>query len=97
MVSYLKGTTEYGLIYARDHRIFLHIYDDFDWVGNDTNRKITPTCYRNQTSISLSATKDEYIAANNKARNIPQVMRNMIQKNSSDEYEDHTLIRFDIG
>ena len=68
MVWYLKVTTEYGLIYARDHRIFMHIYDDFDWVGSDTNRKTTPTCCRKRTSVSLSATKDEYIVAEKKAR-----------------------------
>ena len=46
--------------YCRD------IYDDFDWVGSATNKKITPYC-RKRTSISLSATKDEYIVAEKKA------------------------------
>ena len=85
MVWYLKGTIEYGLIFTRDHRICLHRYDDFEWVGSATNRKITPTCYRKWTSVSLSATKDEYIAAGKKARKIPQVIRNMIYKNSTGE------------
>ena len=65
---YLKGTIEYGLIYEIDYRIFLHRYDDFDWVGSSTNRKITPTCCIKRTNVSLSATKDEYIAAEKKAR-----------------------------
>ena len=58
----------YGLIFARDQRICLHRYNDFDWVDSATDRKITPTCRRKQTSVSLNATKDEYIAAEKKAR-----------------------------
>ena len=62
MVWYLKGTIEYSIIYARDNRIFLQIYDDFDWDKSATNRKITPTCCRKWINVYLSATKDEYIA-----------------------------------
>ena len=68
MVWYLKGTIEYGLIYARDQRICLQRYDDFDWVGSATNEKINPTCCRKRTNVALSATKDEYIVAEKKER-----------------------------
>ena len=68
MVWYLKGTIEYGIIFVRDQRIFLQRYDDFDWVGSATNRKINPTCCRKWTNVSLSATKDEYIAVEKKER-----------------------------
>ena len=81
---YLKGTIEYGLIYARDQRICLQRYDDFDWVGSATNRKITPTCCRKQTIVSLSATKDEYIAAEKKASK---------DSSSNEEYDPEELYR----
>ena len=68
MVWYLKGIIEYGLIYARDKRIFLQIYDDLDWVGSGTKINITLTCCRKQTSVSLIPIKDEYIATKNKAK-----------------------------
>ena len=68
MVWYLNGTIEYGLIYSRDHRICLQRYDEFYWVGSATNKNITPTCCRKRTNVSLSTTKDEYIAAEKKER-----------------------------
>ena len=43
----------------------LQRYDEFDWVGSATNKNITPT-YCRKRSVSLSATKDEYIAAEKK-------------------------------
>ena len=84
MVWYLKGTIEYGLIYARDQRIFLQGYDDFDWVGSATNKKITPTCCRKRTSVSLSETKDEYIASKKKSR---------VDSLSDEEYDPEELYR----
>ena len=43
----------------------LHRYDYVDWVGSARNRNITSTYCRNQ-SVSLNATKDEYIAGEKK-------------------------------
>ena len=57
----------------------------------------TLTYYRKR-SVSLNTTKNEYITKmRRKQVNIPQVMRNMIQKNYTDEDEDYTLIHFIIG
>ena len=81
--TYLKGTIKYGLVYARDQMICLQRYDDSDWVGSATNRKSTPACCRKRTSVSLSATKDEYIAAEKKEREDPS--SDMIQKNYTNE------------
>ena len=43
-------------------------YDDSDWVGNATNKKSTLGCCRKWIHVALSATKDEYIVADKKAR-----------------------------
>ena len=48
--------------------MFLQEYNDSHWVGNATNIKRTLSCYRKQTNVSLSATKDEYIASKKKSR-----------------------------
>ena len=81
---YLKGTIKYGLIYARDQRICLQKYDDSDWVGSVTNSKSTPTCCKKQTIVSLSATKDEYIAAEKKTSK---------DSSSNEEYDPKELCR----
>ena len=48
--------------------------------------------------VSLSVQpKMNILQLKRKKWKIPQVMRNMIQKTSTDEYEDHTLIHFNIG
>ena len=57
----------------------------------------TPTYCRKQ-SVSLNTTKHEYIEKmRRKQVKIPQVMRNMIQKNYTNEDEYYTLIHFTIG
>ena len=72
-------------------------YDDFDWASIATNRKITPTCCRKRTNVSISATKDEYIAAEKKAREDSSSDDEYHPNNSTDEYEHHTLIHFSFG
>ena len=64
----LTDTIEYGHSYARDQRNYQQGYDDSKWVGSFTNRKRTLACCKKQTSVALSATKDEYIAAEKKAK-----------------------------
>ena len=71
----LKGTIGYGLGYVSDRKMNLLGYTDFDWAGSTTDRKSTSGCYfnlgsgmiswycRKQTSVALSTTKAEYIAA----------------------------------
>jgi hypothetical protein len=75
VMRYLKGTMDYGLSYDGDHDFTLSGYTNADWVGSIADRKITSGfCFslgsdmisrqsRKQSSISLSTTEAEYIAA----------------------------------
>jgi hypothetical protein len=75
VLRYLKGTIDYGLRYVSDHKISLQGYTDSDWAGSVTDRKSTSGCCfslgsamiswfsRKQTSVALSTTEAEYIAA----------------------------------
>jgi hypothetical protein len=75
VMRYLKGTLEYGLCYTGDHDFRLYGYTDSDWAGSVSDRKSTSGCCfslgsamtswqsRKQSSISLSTTEAEYIAA----------------------------------
>jgi hypothetical protein len=74
-MRYLKGTIDYGLSYDGDHDFTLSGYTDAYWAGSFFDRKITSGCCfslgstmiswqsRKQSSISLSTTEVEYIAA----------------------------------
>jgi hypothetical protein len=75
VMRYLKGTMDYGLSYDGDHDFILSGYIDADWAGSIADRKRTSVCCfslgsamiswqsRKQSSISLSTTEAEYIAA----------------------------------
>ena len=39
MMRYLKGTTDLGLYYGRDHDYRLNGYTDSNWAGSAANRK----------------------------------------------------------
>jgi hypothetical protein len=72
---YLKGTMDYGLWYPRTHFFQLSVYSNVDWDNCMDERKSTSGgafflgdslvswLSKKQGSISLSTTKDEYIAA----------------------------------
>jgi hypothetical protein len=74
-MRYLKGTLDFGLYYTIDHDFRLVGYTDSDWAGSVSDRKSTSRCCfslelavtswqsRKQSSIALSTTKAEYIAA----------------------------------
>ena len=74
-MRYLKGTIDLGLHYGRDHDYKLYGYMDSDWAGSATDRKSTSGgCYcmgftmiswfsKKQSSVALSTTEAEYIAA----------------------------------
>ena len=74
-MTYLKGTLDYGIRYAFISEIKLHGYAYSDWGGSDKDRKISSGCCfslgsgmiswfsRKKTSIALSTTEVEYIAA----------------------------------
>jgi hypothetical protein len=71
----LKGTIQYGIKYDADCEFKLQGYSDSDWVGSVTDHKSNSKCFfslgsymilwfsRKQTSVALSTTKVEYMAA----------------------------------
>ena len=75
VMRYLKGTIDLGLYFGRDHGYKLYGYTDLDWVGSVTYRKSTLGGFyflgcamiswfsKKQSSVSLSTTEAEYIAA----------------------------------
>jgi hypothetical protein len=75
VMRYLKGTIEYGIKYDADCEFRLQGYSDSDWAGSVTDRKSTSGCCfslgsgmiswfsRKQTSVALSTTEAEYMAA----------------------------------
>ena len=75
VLRYLKGTIDYGLRYVADCEFRLVGYTDSDWVGSVTDQKRTSRCFFSlgsaviawcswkQTSVALSTTEAEYIAA----------------------------------
>jgi hypothetical protein len=44
VMSYLKGTLEYGLCYTGDHDFRLYEYTNSDWVGSVYDKKSTSGC-----------------------------------------------------
>jgi len=75
VMRYLKGTVDFGLYYDGSHEYRLYGYMDANWVGSVSDRKsISGGCYslgsgmiswfsRKQSSVALSTTEAEYIAA----------------------------------
>jgi len=77
ILKYLKGTSNFGLWYPRSSTLTVTAYTDAHWAGNIDDRKSTSgnafflgDCLvswlsKKQSSISLSTTEAEYIAAAN--------------------------------
>ena len=75
MLRYLRGTIDYGLRYVADCEFGMVGYTDLDWVSSVIDRKSTSgSCFslgsaviawrsQKQTSVALSTTEAEYIAA----------------------------------
>ena len=75
VMRHLKGTLDRGVIYTSDSEFRLSGYNDSDCSGSVEDRKSTSGCCfglgscviswlsRNKTSVSLTTSKDEYIAA----------------------------------
>jgi hypothetical protein len=75
VLRYLCGTVGYGLRYVSGGEVRLQGYTDSDWAGSAVDRKSTSGCCfslgstmiswfsRKQTSVALSTTEAEYIAA----------------------------------
>jgi hypothetical protein len=80
MLRYLHGMVGYGLRYVSGGDVKLQGYTDFDGIGSAVDRKNTSRCCfslgsgmiswlsRKQTSLALSASKAEYIAASVESR-----------------------------
>jgi hypothetical protein len=75
VLRYLHGTVGYGLRYVSDDEVKMQGYTDFDWARSAVDRKSTSGCSfslgsgmiswlsRKQSSMALSTTEIEYIAA----------------------------------
>jgi hypothetical protein len=75
VMRYLKGTLDCGLNYDGDHDFTLSGYNDSDWAGSVSDRKITSGCCfslgsamilwqsRKQSNIALNTVEAEYIVA----------------------------------
>eukprot|EP00253_Pinus_taeda_P004372 PITA_04372 len=75
VLTYLKGTTQYGLRYKQIEGVKLQGFTDADWAGSPSDRKITSarifiigstavSLYnRKQRSVALDLTEAEYMAA----------------------------------
>ena len=73
--KYLQGTQDFGLWYPKNADLTLYAYTDADWAGSVDDRKITsggaffmgPQLVswfsKKQSSIALSTTEVEYVAA----------------------------------
>jgi hypothetical protein len=69
VMTYLKGTLDFGVSYNGDHEFSLSGYTNSDWVGSVSDRERTSGCCfnlgssmiswqsRKQSSISLSTTE----------------------------------------
>eukprot|EP00253_Pinus_taeda_P027638 PITA_27638 len=75
ILQYLKGTTKYGLWYPKGNNLIIQAFTDVDWAGSIDDCKSTSGAAfylggcliswlsKKKTSISLSTTEVEYIAA----------------------------------
>jgi hypothetical protein len=75
VTRYLKGMLDYGLYFTGDCEFILYGYTYSDWDGSASERKINSVCCfslgsamtswqsSKQSSISLSTTEEDYIAA----------------------------------
>ena len=73
ILSYLRGTIDYGLKYDANQNINLEGYVDSDWTGSAIDRKSTSGCCfsmglgviswfsRKQSCVALSTAKVEYV------------------------------------
>ena len=74
MMTYLKGTIDFGLYYDGSHEYRLYGYTDVDWARSiSTKRSTSGGCYclgstmsswfsRKQSNVSLSTAEADYIA-----------------------------------
>jgi hypothetical protein len=54
VMRYLKGTIDYGLIYASDREIILQGFTDSYWVGSVADQKSKSGCCFNMGSVMIS-------------------------------------------
>jgi hypothetical protein len=75
VLRYLRGTSEYVLLYRQMDEVKLHGFTNVDWAGSPTDRKITSggifsigstivSWYsRKQRSVTLGSVEEEYMEA----------------------------------
>ena len=74
ILTYQKGTVDYGLKYEENQKINLEGYVDSDWVGSAIDWKSTSRCFfsmglgviswfnRKESCMALSTAKEKYVA-----------------------------------
>lgn len=88
ILKYIKGTSDYGLWFPYSkNKIKLEAYSDADFAGDKTTRKSTTGFFikfgkipivwgsQKQTSVSMSTTESEYIAASETVRELIWILR----------------------
>lgn len=75
ILRYIKGSYAYGLIYKKCDNFMLKGFTDADWAGDETDRRSTSGycfsmgatviswCSKKQSTVALSSTEAEYMAA----------------------------------
>jgi hypothetical protein len=66
ILRYLRGTLNYGLIYASNSDVQLHGFTDLDWEGSAYDKKSTPSiCFGlGSTMMSWDSRKKNFVALN---------------------------------
>jgi hypothetical protein len=102
---YLKGTIDLGLWYPRKDSFTLKAYSNVDWVGSVDDRKSTSggafflgeslvAWIRNKhSSISLSSTEVEYIAATQSCTQVEWMKQTL--RDIKMVFEEPTIIHYD--
>lgn len=87
ILKYIRGTSNYGLLYHSDERERIRGFSDADYAGDtDTRRSTTGFCFligngvvswnsERQKSVSLSTTESEYVAASNAVKELVWIKR----------------------
>lgn len=102
ILKYIKGTSNYGLLYHSDGRQKIRGFSDADYAGDtDTRRSTTGFCFligsgvvswnsERQKSVSLSTTESEYVAASNAVKELVWFKR-MVNELSPGNFMDSIL------
>ncbi|UYV83405.1 hypothetical protein LAZ67_23000904, partial [Cordylochernes scorpioides] len=104
--KYLVGTTEYGIMYQKGHKVgVLESFSDADFAGDPETRRSTSgvVCKlasgaiswlsQKQRSVSLSTTEAELVAASNTAKEV--IWLNRLLRNEISPLKEQPIIKVD--